>query len=472
MNRTIRLLSVAAAFACSFSLLTELARAQGQPQPGGAGGDAGGRAGRQAGGQRGGGGGMFGGGGRAIFEPSVTAEELDKYGKMLNMSKSQSDAAKSLLDAFEHEYSGAATKAQDEMATIREEARDDPSRFQDMGEVLTKFRAKRTAMETSFFSDIKATLTPEQQNTWPMVERTRRRESTMSRGLMSGERADLVKIVDGLKIGADARKPVDPILTLYQTDLDRELITRNEVQDKMQSNFRDLIGGDPAKAQKMFDEGRAVSAKVREVNQRYARQVEAALPDDATKASFSEAVRRESFPAIYRGQSYATRVADAALGLDGLPAEQKLAITEIKDRFNREYAALNTKMEAAYASRETSMTFADITARFGGGGGGRGPGGGGFGMVDSEELTTLRDQRRELETTTVDKIQALLNEDQRAKLPQRGNGNGGGGRGGTGAGMGGADNGAGGGGNGGNGGGRNNNRARPNNNQPAPNGRT
>ena len=26
---------------------------------------------------------MFGGGGRAIFEPSVTTEELDKYGKML-----------------------------------------------------------------------------------------------------------------------------------------------------------------------------------------------------------------------------------------------------------------------------------------------------------------------------------------------------------------------------------------------------
>ena len=85
-------------------------------------------------------------------------------------------------------------------------------------------------------------------------------------------------------------------------------------------------------------------------------------------------------------------------------------------------------------------------------------------MVDSEELTTLRDQRRELETTTVDKIHALLNEEQKAKLPtQRGNG---GGRGGNGGGDG-----AGGG--GGNGGQQRNNRNRPaGNNQPAPNGRT
>ncbi len=478
MNRMNRLLTIAATCACSLSFLADLAQAQGQPQPAGGGngtgGNNGGRGGRGGnngqpgnnggnnGGQRGGGfgGGMFGGGGgRGMFEPSVTTEELDRYGKMLNMTKSQSEAAKALYDAYEHEYTTAATKAQDEMAAIREEARDDPSRMQDIGELFTKFRAKRTAMETSFFNDVKATLTPEQANTWPAVERVRRRETTMNRGLMAGERADLVKIVDGLKLAGDARKPLDPILDLYQVDLDRELIVRNEVQDKMQGNFRDLMGGDPAKAQKAFDEGRSAGAKVRDVNKRYARQVEAALPDDATKAKFNDVLRRESYPQIYRGQSYAARVAEAAVGLDGLSAEQKTSINEIKDRFTRDYSALNQKMETAYSTRESAITFADISSRIGGGGGGGGGGGrGGFGMVDSEELTTLRDQRRELENTTVEKIQALLNEDQKAKLPsQRGNGNGNGG------GAGGGD--------GGNGGGRNN-RNRPANNQPAPNGRT
>ena len=35
--------------------------------------------------------------------------------------------------------------------------------------------------------------------------------------------------------------------------------------------------GDQAKAQQMFDEGRAAASKVREVNKRYARQVEGVL---------------------------------------------------------------------------------------------------------------------------------------------------------------------------------------------------
>jgi Spy/CpxP family protein refolding chaperone len=481
MNRIPRLLTIAAACACSLSMLAERAHAQGQPQPQNGGGSDSGRQpsargrgtnsganaqppAQRGGGQGGGGfgGGMFGGGGRAMFEPSVSAEDMDRYGKMLNFSKSQGEAVKALLDAYSQEFNTAAQKARDQMDALREEARDDPSVRTEIGELFAKFRTKRTEMETGFFNDVKATLTPEQQTTWPVVERTRRRESTMNRGLMSFERADLVKIIDDLKLASEARKPVSPILDQYQVDLDRALIVRNDAQDKLQGNMRDLFnpGGDQTKAQKMFEDGRAASTKVREVNKRYARQVEAALPDDATRTKFNEVVRRESFPLIYR-PSYANRVVDAAGAIDGLSPEQKTTIAEIKDRFNRELTGLNQKMETAYEQREQTITIADLMSRFGGGGGAGGGGqrgGGGFGMIDSEELSTMRDQRRELETTTVEKIQALLNEEQKAKLPQRGAGGGG-------RGMGGDNGGGGGGGQ---------RRARPGNTQPTtpPNGRT
>ncbi len=480
-NRTNRLLMLAATCACSLSLLADLASAQGQPQPssGGAAGDnAGGRGGRQPGnrgdngnngGQRGGGGGgfggMFGGGGRGMMDPSISTEDMDKYAKMLNLTGAQSDAVKALHEAYTQDATNAAQKARDEMDAIREEARDDPSRMSDMGELFTKFRTKRTAMETAFFGDVKATLTPEQQSVWPMVERTRRRETTMNRGQMSGERADLMKIVDGLKLSTDAHKPTEPILDQYQIDLDRELILRNEQQEKMQGNMRDLFsgGGDQSKLQKLIEDNRAASSKLRDVNKRYARQVEAVLPDDATKAKFNEEVRRESFPNIYRGQQYATRIAEAAGAMEGVSAEQKTTISDIKDRYTRDVAAINTKMESEYEKRESTITAAELMGRFGGGGGGQRGGGG---MIDSEELTTLRDQRRELDTATVDKIQALLTEDQKAKLPQRN----GGGRGGDQGGGNGA--GGNGGGNGGTGGG-NRNRNRPATQPPAaPTGRT
>lgn len=472
MKSHIRLLTIAATCACSLSFLADFACAQGQPQPGG-GGAAGGRGQNRGGnnaqpgdrgGQRGGGGGMFGGFGGRGMEAAVSTDEMTRYGKMLSLTPAQNDAVNKLHEAYVAEATTAAEKMRDEMTALREEARDDPAAREDMATMFQKFRTKRQTMETGFFNDVKETLTPEQKNQWPVVERTRRRETTMNRGLMSGERADLVRIVDGLKLSADQQKPVTPILDQYQIDLDRELIARNEQQEKMQGGVRVLFtgGGDQTKMQKMIEEGRAAANKVREVNRRYARQIDSAITDETMRAKFDEQVRRESFPNIYRGNSQASRTVEAASAIDGLSAEQKTGIAEIKDRYTRDLGSINQKMEGAYEKRESTITAAEIVGNFGGGGGGGGRMGGG-GMIDSEELTTLREQRRDLETSTVEKINAVLTEEQKAKMPQRDQG----GRRGGGMNEGGGN----GGGNGGNGGGRRN---RPNNNapQPAPNGRT
>lgn len=455
MNRLFgtKSIALAAISACSLFVIADLAGAQqpggGQPggnQPGGGQGQRGNRGGGGGGGPGGGGGGFMGGGmfggGRAMFDPSVSNEDMDKYGKLLNLSKAQQTAAKSLHDAYVQDYTAAAEKVRDEMDAIREDAREDPSRFQEIGDLMAKFRTKRAEMEKSFFNDVKATLTPEQQNQWPSIERLRRRETSMGRGMMSGERVDLIKIVDGLKLTAEQHKPVEPVLEQYSVDLDRELVARNEYQDKMQTGMRDLFGpnADPAKAEKMITDGRAVANKLREVNKRYARQVENTLPDEAAKAKFQREVRKETYPQIYRG-SRATRQIDEAMNLKSLSAEQKASIEEIKTRLDRDVAGVNQKMETAYEQREQTITAADIMGRFGGGGGqGGGRGGrGGFGMVDSEELTTLRDQRDEMEKAAVDKVMAVLNEEQKAEIPQGGRG----GRGGRGGDAGG-DNGGGG----------------------------
>jgi Spy/CpxP family protein refolding chaperone len=408
---------------------------------------------------------MFGGG-RAMFDPSVSSEDMDHYGEMLKLTKTQKEAIKSLHDAYVQDFTSAAEKARDEMDSIREEGGDD--RFQAMGDVMSKFRAKRTEMEKSFFNEVKQTLTPEQQAQWPAIERLRRRETTMNRGLMSGERVDLVKIVDDLKLSAEAKKPVDQVLEQYQIDLDRDLIARNEVQDKFQGNFRELMQ-DPDKAEKAFQEGRAAATKLRDVNKRYERQVENALPDDTTKAKFEEEVHKASFPLIYRN-SRASRTVDAAEKLESLTPEQKSSIQNIKDQFNKELSALRSKMETAYEAREQTITAADVMGRFtggrrGGGDNGGGPGGqggrrgGGFGAIDSPELDTLAQQQTDLEKATIEKINAVLTPDQKAEMPQ--DRQGGGRR------MDGGDN--------GNGGGRGNRPRgnRPNSNpSPAPNGRT
>ena len=393
--------------------------------------------------RRAGGGGWGGGGfgGGRTFDISVTTVEMDRYGKMLGLDKQQQEAVKLLHDAYAADFADQADKMRTKMEDMRQEAREaqDPSMWQQMGEEMQKFRTKRTEMESAFFDDVKAVLTPAQAEKWPTVERTRRRESTIGRGLMSGERVDLVKVVDDLKLSDAAKAPLNAVLDQYSADLDRELVARNAVYDEAQNSFRDMFSGnmDQAKMTKTFEDGRAAALKVREVNNRFARQIEPLLPEDK-RAAFADTVRRESFPTVYR-TSQATRVVEAAPKIDTLTAEQKQTIQSIVDSFNRESAAINKQLETAIVEREASIKPDEIMGRFGmggGGGGGGGRGGFGGGMFDSEKISELRTQRRDLETATVDKIRAALTEEQQAELPQRGGdrgdagGGGGGGRGG------------------------------------------
>lgn len=447
MRQVARVTLIAAVAAMSFGSLAALAQAQGQSTGGGAGGGngaganqpggerprrgSGGGGGGGAGGGGGGGafgGGMFGGGGLGrVFETSVSKEQMTRYAGMLGMDDAQKTAVMDLYDAYKADFESSVKAAQQKLQDLREEARDDPTRWTDLRDEMQKLRDQRNKAEAKFFDDVKATLSPAQTEKWPGIERIRRRESSIGRGMMSGERLDLVQMVDDLKLPAEQRNALNGTLEQYAVDLDRELAVRNEAYDKAQASFREMMtGGDPDAIQKVMDQGRQASMKVRDVNKRYARQLEGQISDESARAKFQDAVKRASFPSIYR-PTMAMRTIDAAEKLSDLTAEQKQSIKDIKDRLSRETGAINQKLETALVTREETITTADIMGRFGRGGGGGGSGGGGQGgpggrggpggMFDNEETTKLREDRRGLEHAAMEKIQAVLTEEQKAKLP-------------------------------------------------------
>ncbi len=131
----------------------------------------------------------------------------------------------------------------------------------------------------------------------------------------------------------------------------------------------------------MLKQSREASVKVREVNRRYARQVQDLLPDDK-KAAFDHAFKQASFPNVYR-QSQSDRQIVAAQGFADLTEEQKTAIAALKESHARDEAAAQERLAAAMEENEMKMTAEQLMRRFGGGmmGGGRGgqggPGGGG-----------------------------------------------------------------------------------------------
>jgi hypothetical protein len=369
-------------------------------QPGGGGGGFGGPGGgmRMGGGMMGG---MMGGGDSVISE-----NQLEKYAKIAGMNEDQTQAATMLHEGYQAQV----RELQDAMRSKMEAARDafresgDPSEFQAMREEMTKVRADRKKLDTSFMNDVKALLTDEQAAKWVKVEMAMNRDQLLRRGMLSGERVDLFRLVDDLELAEESRKPVDELLSQYEVDLDRELVKRDAFTEKVITQM-DELREDPAKAQAMLEEGRTAGVRVRDVNRRYARQIADMLPAES-KAAFDTAFQRESFPTVYR-ESSVTRGVNAAMGFDDLTEEQRGKLQEISAKYAREAATLNEKLAKAEEENEMTMTAERMM-------GGRRGGG------DGEEtpLQLARQERRELDRKTNEALREVLTESQREKLPR------------------------------------------------------
>src|SRR5690606_12671489 len=153
-------------------------------------------------------------------------------------------------------------------------------------------------------------------------------------------------------------------LEQYEIDLDRELVKRNEVYEQGESRARELMedfrSGDMTRAQEMFVKGRDASRRVKEVNQRYARQLEHLLPE-AKREAFASTVKHEMYPMVYR-EMYASRVLGAAEKIEDLDDAQRASLAAIRESHARELASLNAQMEAAIEERENT---ADMMQMFG-----------------------------------------------------------------------------------------------------------
>ncbi len=167
---------------------------------------------------------------------------------------------------------------------------------------------------------------------------------------------------------------------------------------------------DFSKIQEMMTEARKSGIKVRDVNERYSSLLSAALPDDK-RETFDDSYRKAKFPQIYK-EPYPIKALNAAKAFKDLDDAQKTGITELTTKFTREVDALNDKWAKAQAEAEKD-------------GGGDDMMGGWMRMMngdqggDETDLAKARKARRELDRETMDKLKALLNEDQQARLPER-----------------------------------------------------
>lgn len=423
MPRTSMSLMVSAA--CALTLVAGSVFAQ--PAGGGAGGGAGtrqpgGGGGGGVGGRGMGGGMMFGGMGGGMMGgmdgQSISSADLDKYGKILDLSPEQHDAVKALHEGYTAEVAKLRERAQKMMEDAREEFREtrDPAIWQEIGEKITPIREEGKKIEKQFLEDMKSLLTDKQAPLWGRVEKTRKREQTIRRGFISGETVDVIRVVERMNLPEEQMKTINPTLERYENDLDPVLTKRNELfeagMSQMRTLMQDVMQGKTEEADKRMSEARDASVRVRDVNRRYAKEIASLLPPESS-AKFDEEFKRESFPRIYRQSRYAQTVIDSAMKMEGVDETQRKSIEAIAETYKRDTQTLNKKAEEATEASESTMTVSGMMTRMGG---------------DDPAMSELRRSRTELENKTIEAVKALLTESQRAQLPERGReGRGGGG---------------------------------------------
>lgn len=341
----------------------------------------------------------------------IPRASVDKYARLLGLDDDQKAAVAALHEGYVTEFQAAAKEFRAAMAEITRTFEDtqDPTVFREKMPALRRSNAERTKkLEQNFLADVQALLSEHQQALWPKVERQRRRETTL-RGALSGESVNLLEIVEALRLTPD--EPLARALEEYELDLDRSLQAKEQVNE----GARDFEGGgmfDMQAFQDRLAKAREAGLKVREVNQRHARRIEPLLPEER-RAEFASAVRRDSFPRVYR-PSRTARALEEALKFTDLDASQREAISALKATYERELASANDRWASAIEEEEKS-----------GGPGGTMmlPGGGVMQVRMGDEqadtpVAQARKARRELDERTRDRLESHLRPEQKERLPK------------------------------------------------------
>lgn len=358
----------------------------------------------QPGGGGGFGGGGFGGGFREALAPAMSEQQLARVATTLALSEDQKAAAEALLEGYQQQVRDAGEKMREKSEAARAEFREtrDPAVFEGLVEASEQLLSSRKTLDAGLLSDLQSVLTPEQTVKWPSVERTIKREQSLRRGFISGERVDVVRLVEDGKFSLELVTTLTPTLEEYSEELARELVKRDAMYEESMSKMMQMRqGGDFESMQEMIEKGRDIAAKVRDINRKYVRQVMDQLPDDA-RPGFETQFREASFPDVYR-RGFAGRNIDSAADFEDLDQTQKEGVAALKESYERQVSSINEKLTKAV--EEAEMTF-DVSQMMGRG--------------DREDPAgELRREKRELDQATIESLQKLLNEQQIEKLPKR-----------------------------------------------------
>jgi hypothetical protein len=263
------------------------------------------------------------------------------------------DSAKKLGE--EADTNDLQTKLNNELESIRDEMRqarveqwqspDRQAAFEEAALLMQDQLRLKQQMKNELEGDLVAILTEEQLSLWPPLRRQLLRDRLLPRGRLSGEKVDVLGLVEEQNFEDAALVTLLPVLEEWDVQVSSALTARDnhmiENQGILLTAMRTMDTSSGLNVMKT--QGKLAEA-VRDVNDQAIETIVLLLPADTSKAFDAEAKRR-GYPRIYRG-TRAERAYKAAQELEGLEPDILQAIVELEESMLLELAYSNEHLFA------------------------------------------------------------------------------------------------------------------------------
>ncbi|MFO0857959.1 MAG: hypothetical protein U0640_11445 [Phycisphaerales bacterium] len=355
----------------------------------------------------------------------ISKRSVDEYADMLGLTAEQKATVKTLHEGYRSAMDAVSEEFDAKEEALQEKVRDtgDATPFQTEIPALMKERMEKSrGLTKQFLDDVKATLSTEQADKWPAIERKRRRETGLSGGFYSGGDVDLVSLARTEKLDMNA-PGMKEALEAYETEMDQKLkeieSERSELRKKDNGQAIAIVVTDDGSGPRGSADDRIKkiaeqSKMLRDINERHVQKIAASLPE-AERAKFEAAFDRRAFPRIYK-PAYASDMLEAAHGMEDLTDEQKQKIAAAKEQYESQIKALNRTWEESQRNAEDVSGMGNMGLMMMGFGGG-----------DKNDdvskarkaLNEARKARKDLDSATEKKLKEILTPDQRDRLPEK-----------------------------------------------------
>jgi hypothetical protein len=285
------------------------------------------------------------------FRPTLSGPDLKVVMRVLGLGQAERQAVEDL-------YQGYAAALRNEGGSVRDYVNGEIEKAQVMQNVglleparkrVHEWDLRSEQLKKVFLEDLKSLLSKEEEARWPIVERELRRMKHIGGGRLAGESLDLVRLTEDL-LGGPPTGDLADLLNRYSTELDYALVNRERFLDDKRKGFQEAIKADLESAKKMWDEAQRVRGTVRDVNEKFSRQIaDQLLP--GVKEKFRKRVFEGSFPALVKptfAEGYLKDVGE----LDTLTSDQRAQLAVIKDKYDRDREAVLNRGAAGWKQFE------------------------------------------------------------------------------------------------------------------------